>query len=34
MKKGYGKVELSVIPEIRALVNQQMDVEPVSYPVF
>ena len=34
MKKVYGELELSVIPEIRALVNQQMEAEPASYPIF
>ena len=34
MKKVYGEVELSVIPEVRALVNQQVEAEPVSYPIF
>ena len=34
MKKVYGEVELSIIPEIRALVNQRMDAEPASYPIF
>jgi hexosaminidase len=34
MKKAYGEVELSIIPEIRALINQRMDAEPASYPIF
>ncbi|NHA03764.1 family 20 glycosylhydrolase [Mucilaginibacter sp. HC2] len=34
MKKVYGEVELAIIPEIRALVNQRMDAEPASYPIF
>jgi hexosaminidase len=34
MKKVDGEVELSIIPEIRALVNQQLDAEPMSYPIF
>lgn len=34
MKKAYGEVELAIIPEIRALVNQRMDAEPASYPIF
>jgi len=34
MNKVYGEVELSIIPEIRALVNQQLDAEPASYPIF
>lgn len=34
MKKTYGEVELAIIPEIRALVNQRLDAEPASYPIF
>lgn len=34
MKKAYGEVDLSIIPEIKALVTQQMEAEPANYPII
>jgi hexosaminidase len=34
IKKVYGEVELCIVPEIKALVDQQLAAEPANYPIF